>query len=262
MNVSVIVSLIIAIAIFVFSPNIENNTLNLLLQPTALLIVIGGTFCASLINFSFTTVNKAIKASFDIFKKKPNNKIIVIDEIIQIAYFARHNTLLDIQHIIEKVQNSFLKRGLKLGIDIDNPQLIYDILEAEIAYDEEQELINSRVLEAMGGYAPTFGVVGAVLGLIQVMSYIQQPEILANGIATAFIATLYGVGIANLIFLPIAGNMKLRLREEVLFKEAILQAVISIVMRENPAVIEEKLIAYLKYNNKKYPKSLRTEQKV
>lgn len=262
MNVSVIFSLIIAIAIFVLSPNIENNTLNLLLQPTALLIVIGGTFCASLINFSFTTVHKAINASFEVFKKKPNNKIIIIDEIIQIAYFARHNSLLDMQNIIEKVQNNFLKRGLKLAIDIENPQLIYDILEAEIAYDEEQELINSRVFEAMGGYAPTFGIVGAVLGLIQVMSYIQQPEILANGIATAFVATLYGVGIANLIFLPIAGNMKLRLREEVLFKEAVLQAIISIVMRENPTIIEEKLIAYLKYNNKKYPRSLRMEQKI
>lgn len=262
MNVSVIISLIIAIAIFVFSPNVENNTLNLLLQPTALLIVIGGTFCASLINFSFTTVHNAAKSSLEIFKKKPDNKILIIDEIIQIAYFARHNSLLDMQNIIENIQNNFLKRGLQLAIDIENPQLIYDILEAEIAYDEEQELINSRVFESMGGYAPTFGIVGAVLGLIQVMSYIQQPEILANGIATAFVSTLYGVGVANLIFLPIAGNMKLRLREEVLFKEAVLQAIISIVMRESTTIIEEKLIAYLKYNNKKYPKSLRMEQKV
>lgn len=262
MNASIIISLIIAIGIFVFSPNIENNTLNLLLQPTALLIVIGGTFCASFINFSFTTVLKALQASTIVFKNKPNNKIAIIEETLKIAYYARHNSLLDLQGIIDQVQNSFLKRGLKLAIDIENPQLIYDILEAEIAYDEEQELINSRVFEAMGGYAPTFGIVGAVLGLIQVMSYIQQPEILANGIATAFVATLYGVGIANLIFLPIAGNMKLKLREEVLFKEAILQAILSIVMRENPTIIEEKLIAYLKYNNKIYPKSLRMEQKV
>ncbi len=259
---SAIIALLVAIGIFVFAPNVENQTLNLLLQPTAIFIVLGGTFCASILNFSITTVYKATISATEIFKNKPSKKITVIDELLQIAYFARHNTLLDLQNIIEKIQHPFLKRGLKLAIDVENPQLLYDILEAEISYDEEQELINSRVFEAMGGYAPTFGIVGAVLGLIQVMGYIQQPEILANGIATAFIATLYGVGIANLIFLPIAGNMKLKLREEVLFKEALLQAIISIVMRENPSIIEEKLIAYLKYNNKKYPRSLRMEQKV
>ena len=262
MNMSAVLSIIVAIAIFAFAPNLEGKTLNLLLQPTAMIIVIGGTFCASVLNFSFTTVYKSILSASEIFKTKPNKKIIVIDEIIQIAHFARHNTLLDLRDIIERIQNPFLKRGLKLAIDVENPQLLYDILEAEISYDEEQELINSRVFEAMGGYAPTFGIVGAVLGLVQVMGYIQQPEILANGIATAFIATLYGVGVANLIFLPIAGNMKLKLREEVLFKKALLQAIISIVMRENPAIIEEKLIAYLKYNNKKYPRSLRMEQKI
>ncbi len=261
MNTSAVISLIIAIGIFVFAPNIEGHTLNMLLQPTAIFIVIGGTVCASILNFSATTVYKAFLASLDTFRNKPNTKIIQIDEVIQISYLARHNSLLDLQNIIERIQNPFLKRGLQLAIDVDNPQLLYDILESEISYDEEQELINSRVFEAMGGYAPTFGIVGAVLGLIQVMGYIQQPEILANGIATAFIATLYGVGIANLIFLPIAGNMKLKLREEVLFKQAVLQALISIVMRENPAIIEEKLIAYLKYNNKKYPRSFRMEQK-
>ncbi len=262
MNTSAVVTLLIAIGIFVFAPNIEGSTLNLLLQPTAIFIVIGGTICASFLNFSTTTVYKAFLASLDTFRKKPNNKILVIDEVLQIAYYARHNTLLDLQHIIEKVHSPFLKRGLQLAIDIDNPQFIYDILEAEISYDEEQELINSRVFEAMGGYAPTFGIVGAVLGLIQVMAYIQQPEVLANGIATAFIATLYGVGVANLIFLPLAGNMKLKLREEVLFKQALLQAIISIVMKESPTIIEEKLIAYLKYNNKKYPKNIRMEQAV
>lgn len=259
MNFSIIISLIVAICIFLFAPNLENNTLNLLLQPTAIVIVVGGTFCASLINFSYHTVIQAIKASVSVFKKNANNKTRVIDEVIHISYFARHNSLLELENIADNIHDNFLRRGLKLAIDVDNPQLLYEILGAEISYDEEQELINSRVFEAMGGYSPTFGIVGAVLGLIQTMSYIQQPEILANGIATAFVATLYGVGIANLIFLPIAGNMKLKLREEVMFKEALLQAIVSITMRENPAIIEEKLTAYLKYNNKKYTRNLKSE---
>jgi len=259
MNFSIIISLFVAILIFLFAPNLENNTLNLLLQPTAIIIVIGGTLCASFINFSFTIVVNAIKSAAGIFSSKSDNKMKIIDEIIHISYFTRHNSLLELQNIIDKIEYPFLRRGLQLAVDIDNPQLIYEILGAEISYDEEQELINSRVFESMGGYAPTFGIVGAVLGLIQIMSYIQQPEILANGIATAFVATLYGVGIANLIFLPIAGNMKLNLRKEVMFKEAVLQAIISITMRENPTIIEEKLIGYLKYNNRTYTKNHKKE---
>ena len=95
-------------------------------------------------------------------------------------------------------------------------------------------------------------IVGAVMGLIQVMSNMHEIEILAKGIATAFVATLYGVGFANLIFLPIAGNLKQRLREKVLLKEVILQGLISIQMQENPAIIEEKLLSYIKYHNKNH----------
>lgn len=261
MNFTIIVSLLIAIGIFLFAPNLNGSTLNLLIQPTAIIIVLGGTLCACLINFSYPIFMKAVFSSLNIFFKSKNNKIKIIDDILQIAHYARRNTLLDLRDIIDGLKDNFSKRALQLAMDIDNPQLLYDILEAEIAYDEEQELINSRVFEAMGGYAPTFGIIGAVLGLVQAMSYIQNPEILGNGIATAFIATLYGVGFANLIFLPIAGNMKLKLREEVLFKEALLQAIISIIMNENPAIVEEKLIAYLKYNNKTYPKHFTPESR-
>ncbi len=262
MSGSIIIFLFVAFVVFVFHPGMDTSNIRVLLQPTAIIIVLGGTFLASFINFSITTVMVAIKSSLSAFKKENNNKLIVIDEVIQIAHYARHHNLFELQSFVDKIHVPFLKRGLQLAIDVENPQLVYDIMSAEIAYDEEQELINSRVFEAMGGYAPTFGVVGAVFGLVQTMSYIQQPEILANGIATAFIATLYGVGVANMFFLPVAGKMKLKLREEVLFKEAMLQAILSIIMKENPGIIEEKLIAYLKYNNKKYYKGSRVEQRV
>lgn len=256
MNILVTISAISA-AVFLLVQN--HNLASLIFQPTAIIIVIGGTFVASAINFSIPTITQAFKSAAQSLKKDKTNKIKTINETLQISHYARHNSLLDLKDMIEKLSTPFLKRGLTLAIDVENPQLLHDILSAEISYDEEQELINSRVFEAMGGYAPTFGVVGAVLGLIQAMSYIASPEVLGNGISTAFIATLYGVGIANLIFLPIAGKMKYKLREEILFKEALLQAIISITVRENTAIIEEKLIAYLKYHNKKYPSTLYQE---
>ncbi len=252
MNKSASIALITGIALILAIQKIEAGSIGIILQPIAFLIVFGGTFCASIVNFGPNVVFNAIKSASGIFSNQSDNSEQVINDIIEIAYYARRNGIFALESIVDEIQDPFLNRGVQLCIDINNPQLIHDILESEIAYDEEQELINSRVFEALGGYAPTFGIVGAVMGLIQVMSNMQQLDILAKGIATAFVATLYGVGFANLVFLPIAGNLKQRLREKVLLKEVILQGLISIQMQENPAIIEEKLLAYIKFHNKNH----------
>lgn len=227
----------------------EGASMVSLFQPSAIMIVIGGTFCAAIINFKPTVIRNAIHAAKDVFVDKQQSHMKVIDEIIFLAHEARIKGLFHLNNLIDKIQDPFLKRGVQLSVDFNNPQMIYDVLKAEIAYDEEEELINSRVFEALGGYAPTFGIVGAVFGLIQIMGYIQQPDILAQGIAVAFVSTLYGVGFANLLFLPIAGKLKMNTREKILLKEVVLQGIISIQMEESPMVIEEKLLAYLKYHN-------------
>ena len=221
MNFTAIFALTFGIILVFASEKFDGGSLRMLIQPVAFCIVIGGSFCASL-----------------------------LEEIIQIAYFSRRNGLLAVQEFLNQVSNPFLARGMQLAIDVDNPTLVYDILSAEIAYEEEEEIISSRVFEALGGYAPTFGVVGAVIGLIQVMQDIQNLQMVGVGIATAFVATLYGVGFANLIFLPIAGNLKQKTRDKILLKELVLQGIISIQMQENPAVIEEKLVAYYRFHHK------------
>lgn len=250
MNLGAILALTIGV-LAVIVPQIHNGiNFQLLLQPAAFCIVIVGTACATILNFSFATVALAFKSVSNIFNPPKNNSQKIIEEITQIAYFARKNGLVALDGLLEKVSDPFLARGLQLAIDINNPQLIYDILSAEISYEEEEDLIHSRVFEALGGYAPTFGIVGAVIGLIDVLKDLTTPENLGFGIATAFVATLYGVASANLIFLPIAGNLKQLTREKVLLKEIILQGVISICIQENPVIMEEKLLAYLKYHHK------------
>lgn len=226
------------------------SSITVLFQPTAFFIVIGGTFCAALLNFNYETIKNAFHNAKGIFYKDENTTIKVIDDIIQLSYYARKNGLFALQEVLGGIRDPFLSRGLQLAIDLNNPQLLYDVLSAEISYEEEEELISSRVFEALGGYAPTFGVVGAVMGLIQVMSNIQDLSKLGSGIATAFVATLYGVGCANLILLPIAGNLKQKTREKILLKEVMLQGIMSILMQENPAIIEEKLVAYLKFHHR------------
>lgn len=252
MNLAAVFALVAGLVIVFITHVFEGGSLSVLFQPTAFLIVIGGTFCAAVLNFNFDTIKNAFKNASGIFYKEENRTLKLVDDIIQLSYYARKNGLLALQGVLPEVRDPFLCRGLQLAIDTNNPQLLYDVLSAEISYEEEEELINSRVFEALGGYAPTFGVVGAVMGLIHVMSNIQNIHILGTGIATAFVSTLYGVGCANLILLPIAGNLKQKTREKILLKEVMLQGVLSILMQENPALIEEKLVAYLKFHHKQH----------
>lgn len=253
MNKSASIALISGILLILAVQQFEAGSIGMILQPIALLIVLGGTICASIVNFGMQIFLNALISIGEIFVPQKDTSSQIIADIIEIAYYARRNGIFALENVIEQIEDNFLRRGVQLCIDINNPQLIHDILESEIAYEEEQELINSRVFEALGGYAPTFGIVGAVMGLIQVMSSMDNMEVLGKGIATAFVATLYGVGFANLLFLPIAGNLKQRLREKILLKEVILQGIISIHMQENPTIIEEKLLAYVKFHNKRHP---------
>lgn len=251
LNLTSVFALLTGLIIVFVTHALGGGPISVLIQPSAFFIVIGGTFCAALLNFNYATIKNAVKNAKEIFFKNENKTIKVVDDIIQLSYYARKNGIFALQNVLSGVRDNFLARGLQLAIDLNNPQLLYDVLSAEISYEEEEELINSRVFEALGGYAPTFGIVGAVMGLIQVMSQIENIHALGSGIATAFVATLYGVGFANLILLPIAGNLKQKTREKILLKEVILQGILSILMQENPAIIEEKLVAYLKFHHKK-----------
>lgn len=250
MNLTAIFALVTGIVLVLVAQLVDGCPIGVLFQPQAFLIVVGGTFCAALLNFNFETVKGAFNNAKTIFYKSENKTNRVVDDIIQLSYYARQNGIFALQAVLPEVKDGFLARGLQLAIDLNNPQLLYDVLSSEISYEEEEELINSRVFEALGGYAPTFGVVGAVMGLIQVMSNIQDLNLLTSGIATSFVATLYGVGFANLILLPIAGNLKQKTRAKILLKEVILQGILSILMQENPAIIEEKLITYMKFHHR------------
>ena len=250
MNTSAIIALITGFVIVLFTQGKDLSSIAMLLQPEAFFIVVGGTLCATVLNYSPSSLKAAFDAAKEVFISQEKSEEKLLTEIIQLAQDARRNGIFSVYEKSEYISNPFLKRGVQLAVDVENPQLLYDVLESEISYEEEQEIINSRIFEAMGGYAPTFGIVGAVLGLIKIMGDLQSLETIGVGIATAFVATLYGVGLANLVFLPIAGNLKSKIRERILLKEVILQGVLAIQMQENPTILEEKLLSYLKYHNK------------
>ena len=250
MNISGVLGLLIGLVAILASQVLETGSLRTMIQPSAGLIVVGCTIGAVFLNFSIPTVINAVKSAKYAFIDDQEDTVIIARQIIQLAHIARHENLLAMQNLLDDIKDPFLRRGVMLAVDISSPQLLQEILSTEISLDEEQEFINARVFEALGGYAPTFGIVGAVIGLIHAMAHLQNPTALGNGVATAFVATLYGVGLANMLFLPIAGKLKMKLREKILLKEMIVHGLISIQMAENPAIIEEKLITFLNFSNR------------
>jgi chemotaxis protein MotA len=170
--------------------------------------------------------------------------------ITQYANKARKEGILSLEKEIKNIEDPFLKKALTMAVDGVEPHILREAMETELEYMDEHGKVNSKVFKSAGGYAPTIGILGAVLGLIHVMENLSDPSKLGAGIAVAFVATVYGVGSANLLFLPIATKMEMRHRHQMILKEMILEGVVAVSTGENPRLIEEKLKAFLSETQK------------
>lgn len=244
MDIASITGILTGILVILGTLFLETGSISSVLQPKAIIIVFGGTFAAALINYPLSVVSNALKEIKFIFYGEKMNFQETIDQICELAGLARQEGPLVIQELISSIEDHSLRTGLQLSVDTNNQQVLKEIFDLEIQMEEDKGLIIPIFYEAMGGYAPTFGIVGAVLGLIQVMSNIQSPADLGYGVSTAFVATLYGVGAANLLFLPISGKFRYKLREKLLYKKLVHQGILSIHKGENPILIKEKLLHY------------------
>jgi len=230
---------------------LEGGNLGQILQPTAAIIVFGGTLGAVLVQFPLPVVIDAFRHLAYVFfepKSSPNRKV---EQLVGYANKARKNGIVSLDGETTKVEEPFLKKSLMLAVDGTEPQELRKIMEFELdklAEDEEQL---SKVFESAGGFSPTIGIIGAVLGLIQVMQHLDNIEEVGKGIAVAFVATIYGVGAANLFFLPIAGKLRSRLRQEQVTRDMMLEGVISILEGMNPRMLETKLLGFLKASEPK-----------
>jgi chemotaxis protein MotA len=215
------------------------------LQPTAAMIVLGGTIGAVMIQFPFGIVLQAIRQVKDVlFNVKPESNHLA-EDLLRYAYKARKQGLLSLDSDLARIQDPFLKQSLMLAIDGANADEIRKQMDLQLDYQSEKDERIPRVLETAGGYSPTIGIIGAVLGLIQTMQHLQDIGQVGQGIAVAFVATIYGVGLANLVFLPFAGKLRLRLRERQMIQEMTLEAVLAIMDRVHPRTLELQLSSYL-----------------
>lgn len=240
-----IIGILLGFAAILGGNLLEGGQMASLVNMPALLIVLGGTLGATLLHFPSKTIWHSIKILWLILRPR---KLILdkeIKKIVQWSALARKEGLLGLEAVVDKEKDPFAKKGLQLLVDGNEPDVIRDCLDVEIATIEHIEMQAAKVYEAMGGYSPTIGIIGAVVGLIQVMQNLSDPELLGAGIATAFVATIYGVGFANLLFLPIANKLKLQAYALVQAKEMVLEGIAAIAEGENPRNIELKLSGYI-----------------
>ena len=241
---------VLAIAGIVAGLLIEGGTLNQILQPTAALIVFGGTMGAVLLQFPLTTVTGAFRSMARVFVTPARQNDMLIAQLVSFANKARRNGVASLDADLKTIQEPFLKQPLMLAVDGTEPAELRKIMRVSLDCTSEREERLPAVFESAGGFSPTIGILGAVLGLIQVMQHLDNIQEVGRGIAVAFVATIYGVGIANLFFLPFAGKMRIHLREEHQRREMMLEGVISILEGMNPRMLEVKLSGFLNESEK------------
>jgi chemotaxis protein MotA len=229
---------------------LEGGKLAQVLQPTAAIIVFGGTLGAVLLQYPMPVVGAAFRRLIQVFFARTLRPEHTVHQLVSFADKARRNGIVSLDAELPHLHDPFMKKSLMLAIDGTEPTELRKMMQLEIDNQSEYEDNIPKVFESAGGFAPTIGIIGAVLGLIQVMQHLDNINEVGKGIAVAFVATVYGVGSANLFFLPSAGKLRLRIRDEQILREMTLEGVISILEGMNPRMLETKLFGFLRDTHK------------
>ena len=245
MDILSIAGLIVGFGAILVGQALEGGHIDSLLNAPAILIVAGGSIGAVMVQAPIPIFMKSMKIAIWVIFPPKFNATKSVENIISWSNIARKEGLLGLEAIVEVETDVFSRKGLQLLVDGSEPEVIRSILEVDIESNESTALAAAKLYETIGGYTPTVGIIGAVLGLIHVMGNLADPSSLGSGIATAFVATIYGVGLANMLFLPMGGKLKSIINEQSRMKEMVVEGLIAIAEGENPRNIETKLHGYL-----------------
>lgn len=245
MDLATIIGIVMALTGLILGFTMDGGALMSLANPTAVVIIIGGTLGATMTTVSmkeFLSIGKYFRVAF---MHKQQNPLDVIDELVSLAAMARREGILALDERLDDKADAFLRNGIQLVVDGVDPELVKNIMEAELSYLEKRHEAAAHMFDTAGGFAPTMGIIGTVMGLVHVLGNLKNVDQLGPQIASAFTATLYGVASANVLWLPIANKLKRRNADEVLLREIILEGVLSIQAGENPNILAQKLKVFL-----------------
>lgn len=255
MDLATIGGFIVAMGMIAVGAVLEHVTAKSMIGPSAFLIVIGGSLGATIMSHTMDELKMFPKATMMALKPPKLDYPGMIDYLVGLADKARRNGLLSLQEDAESAQNPLVKRGLTMAVDGTDPEQVADALESMADMEKEHLMHASAIWDTIGGYSPTVGILGTVMGLVTIMGNLSEPETLGGHIAVAFLATLYGVAFANLLFLPLGAKIKGAIKQEAKFNEMIVQGIIGLQSGENPRNLREKLLIYAPHGHGKKGKA-------
>ena len=245
MDVLSLLGIILAFVAIIGGNLIEGGHVGALVNGPAALIVLGGTLAAALLQSPLSSFKRALQIVGWILFPPRVDLAGGIDRVVNWSLTARKEGLLGLEGVADAEPDPYARKGLQLLVDGAEPEAIRSILEVDFLTQESRDIQAAKVFESMGGYAPTIGIIGAVMGLIHVMGNLADPSQLGSGIAVAFVATIYGVASANLILLPVANKLKAQVMRQSRYREMLLEGLLSIAEGENPRSIELKLQGFM-----------------
>jgi chemotaxis protein MotA len=237
--------LLLGIVAIIGGQVLEGGHVGSLSQPTALLIVLGGTMGAVMLQSPYATFMRGIRMMRWVWYPPVVDSAKIIKQVSSWSHISRREGLLALENVMGQLKDDFARKGLQLLVDGAEPERLREVMEVEISTYEDEMKLSAKIWEAAGGYSPTIGILGAVLGLIHVMENLSDPSKLGAGIAVAFVATIYGVGLANLVFLPMSNKLKAHINRLVVQREMIVDGLVGIANGDNPRIIESRLQGYI-----------------
>lgn len=240
-----ILGLLLGFVAIVGGQVLEGGHVGSLSQPTALLIVLGGTMGAVMLQSPYATFIRGVKMVRWVWYPPVVDYQQLIKQVSNWSQVSRREGLLALENVMNQLKDDFARKGLQLLVDGAEPERLREVLEVEINTYEQELKLSAKIWEAAGGYSPTIGILGAVLGLIHVMENLSEPSKLGAGIAVAFVATIYGVGLANLVFLPMSNKLKAHINRLIVQREMVVDGLVGIANGDNPRIIESRLQGYI-----------------
>lgn len=240
-----VIGIVVAFGAILFGQHLEGGHIASLLNGPAILIVAGGTVGAVMLQSPLQVFVRAMRMSIWVLVPPTQPITESIEKIVAWSQSCRKEGLLGLETYAEEETDPFARKGLQLLVDGGEPESIRAALEVELGVREQKDMQAAKVYDGLGGYCPTVGIIGAVMGLIHVMGNLADPSKLGGGIAVAFVATIYGVGLANLLFLPAANKLKNLITQQTHFREMVVEGIVAIAEGENPRNIENRLLGYV-----------------